>query len=86
MAKINDHHIIYDAPPWEVELTGQQHRVITVIQNTRASGEQYARVTNFMHSVAHEWNRMRRELDTGMDLRTRNPDKEEKQKRKKQKF
>jgi len=51
MTKLNDHHITYDEPPWEVELTGQQHRVLTVIQNTKSSGEQYARLTNFMHSL-----------------------------------
>jgi hypothetical protein len=63
MARINRHHIEYGPPEWTVELTGQQHRVITVIQNTKASMEQYARITNFMHALAKEWNRMRMELD-----------------------
>jgi len=59
------HHIRYDTD-WKVELTGQQHRVITTIQNTNASPEQYARITNFIHSILEEWNRMRMELDTGI--------------------
>lgn len=64
MAKINLHHIDYRHPDWKVELTGQMHRVITVIQNTKASEQQYARITNFLHSIVQEWNRMRRDLDT----------------------
>ena len=39
------------------------HRLLVVIQRTKASTEQYARLTNFIHSLVHEWNRMRRELD-----------------------
>ena len=62
------HHIIYE-PEWMVPLTNQMHRVISRIQNTRATPEQYVKLTNFLHSVAHEWNRMRMELDTGLDLR-----------------
>lgn len=58
------HHIRYD-PEWTVELTGQMHRVITTLQNTNPSPEQYARITNFVHSVVEEWQRMRRDLDTG---------------------
>ena len=68
MTKLNDHHITY-SPEWTMELTGQMHRLITVIQNTRASPEQYARITNFMHSLAYEWNRMRMDLDTKQDTR-----------------
>ena len=67
MAKINRHHICYE-PEWDVELTGQMHRLITTIQNTNASMEQYARITNFVHSVVAEWNRMRMELDTGCQM------------------
>lgn len=70
MAKINVHHITYK-PEWTVELTGQQHRVITTLQNTRGSPEQYARWINFMHSLMHELNRMRMELDTGIDMRVK---------------
>lgn len=57
------HHIRYE-PDWTVELTGQMHRVITTIQNTNPSPEQYARITNFVHSIVEEWQRMRRDLDT----------------------
>ena len=64
-AKLERHHINYDPPEWKVELTSQMHRVVSRIQNTRATEEQYARLTNFMHSVASEWSRMRRELDSG---------------------
>lgn len=57
------HHIRYE-PDWTVELTGQMHRLITTIQNTNPSPEQYARITNFLHSLVEEWQRMRRDLDT----------------------
>lgn len=73
MARIQEHHITYE-PEWTVELTMQMHRCISRIQQTRATPEQYARVTNFMHSVAVEWNRMRQELDTGLDLRNKRTD------------
>jgi hypothetical protein len=45
------------------------HRCVSRIQQTRATQQQYADVTNFVHAVVAEWNRMRRELDTGGDLR-----------------
>lgn len=45
------------------------HRCVSRIQQTRATPQQYADVTNFLHSVAYEWCRMRCELDTGKDLR-----------------
>jgi len=61
------HHVDYKND-WIVELTGQMHRVITTIQNTNASPEQYARITNFVHSILFEWNRMRLELDTGKTM------------------
>ena len=64
MARINMHHIVYRPKEWKVELTGQMHRVMTVIQNTKPSTMQYARITNFIHSLMHEWNRMRMALDT----------------------
>jgi len=72
MAILQVHHISYDTE-WEVDLGMAEHRVISRIQNTRATPEQYARVTNFMHAVAFEWGRMREELDTGYDLRQRKP-------------
>jgi len=69
MVRLNVHHITYD-PIWEVELTWKMHSVFNAIQRTRATPEQYARLTNFMHAVAYEWNRMRQELDVGdIDLR-----------------
>lgn len=68
MAKLQGHHISYDSE-WIVEITAQMHRVITTIQRTKGSPEQYARLTNFLHAITAEWNRMRRELDTGADLR-----------------
>jgi len=63
MSKLNRHHIDYQYKDWTVEITGQMHRLITVIQNTNASEEQYARITNFVHALTHEWTRIRRELD-----------------------
>lgn len=75
--RLQRHHIKYE-PDWDVELTGQMHRVITTIQNTNASAEQYARITNFMHSLVEEWNRIRMELDTGRQVpKTRKPKKKE---------
>lgn len=63
---INRHHITYE-PEWIVELNGLQHKTMTTIQRTNASPEKYAALTNFMHAVAHEWNRMRQELDDKQD-------------------
>ena len=63
MAILNTHHITYD-PEWTVEIPAYQHRTISIIQRTKATEERYALLTNFMHSLAHEWNRMREELDT----------------------
>jgi hypothetical protein len=68
MSRINDHHITYN-PQWTVEITGQMHRTITSIQITKATPDHYARLTNFLHSIAHEWNRMRAELDIKEDFR-----------------
>lgn len=68
MARIQDHHIAYD-PEWSVELNMLMHRTVSRIQTTRATQQQYADVTNFVHAVVAEWNRMRYEMDTGKDLR-----------------
>ena len=62
MARINTHHITYK-PEWTVDITGQMHRLLTTIQRTRTTEEQYARITGFIHALVHEWNRMRRDLD-----------------------
>ena len=64
MGKVQEHHITYK-PPWTVDLTWQQHRVVTTTQRTKSSPEQYARLTNLIHALTYEWNRMRKELDTG---------------------
>ena len=82
MAKINVHHICY-SPAWKVELTGQMHRLITTIQNTNASDEQYARITNFVHSLMFEWNRIRCELDSGCKMPKQKRVKVEKPKKRK---
>ncbi len=66
------HHINYDTGHG-VDLTMQQHRCVSRIQNTKATPEQYASLTNFAHAVMFEWNRMREELDTGDDLRQKKP-------------
>lgn len=65
---MQDHHVTYD-PEWTVELNMLMHRAISRIQITRATDQQYADITNFLHAISYEWNRMRMELDTGKDLR-----------------
>jgi hypothetical protein len=44
------------------------HTVVGTLQVTKGSIEQYARVTNFIHAISTEWNRMRMELDLGNGL------------------
>ena len=56
------HHITYK-PEWTVELNGWEHKAISIIQKKKATGKNYAAVTNFLHAVAHEWNRIRCQLD-----------------------
>ena len=63
---IQGHHITYD-PDWVVELNGIQHQTMTAIQRTKATPEAYAALTNFVHAVSYEWNKMRQELDMGED-------------------
>jgi hypothetical protein len=67
-ARINAHHICYD-PAWIVDIQYTQHKVITALQRTKATSEKYSDLTNFVHALMFEWNRMRMELDTGLDLR-----------------
>ena len=62
MARINRHHITYE-PEWIVEINGLQHKTISTIQRTKARPETYAALTNFVHAVIQEWQRMRSELD-----------------------
>lgn len=68
------HHITYQ-PEWTVSLNMLMHRTISRIQITKATPEAYAGLTNFVHAVNFEHNRMRQELDTGLDLRQKNPKK-----------
>lgn len=72
MARIQRHHITYD-PEWVVEINMLMHRTISRIQITKATPEQYAGAINFAHAVNFEVNRMRQELDTGLDLRQLKP-------------
>jgi len=62
MAIMQNHHITYD-PEWVVELNSLQHKLLTIMQRTKASPSKYANWTNFVHAIMHEWNRMRAELD-----------------------
>lgn len=68
MPRINNHHIKYK-PEWVVELAALEHKAISVIQRSNASMDLYSRVTNFVHSLSEEWNRVRMELDTGLDCK-----------------
>lgn len=69
MARIQQHHITYTPVEWTVDIGMLMHRTISRIQITKATPQQYADLTNFLHAVCYEWNRMRQELDTGQDLR-----------------
>lgn len=62
------HHIIYKndelgTEDWTVSLNGIQHQTVTAIQRTKATPEKYAALTNFVHAVSYEWNKMRAKLD-----------------------
>jgi hypothetical protein len=70
--RVQAHHITY-VPDWAVELNMLQHRAISRIQITKATPEAYAGLVNFQHAVTFEVNRMRQELDTGLDLRINVP-------------
>lgn len=72
MARTQGHHITYE-PEWVLGINMLQHRTISRIQITKATPEQYAGLTNFLHAVTFEHNRMRQELDTGLDLRQLKP-------------
>ena len=74
MARIQNHHITYE-PEWIVEINMLMHRTISRIQITKATPEAYAGLTNFVHAVNFEHNRMRQELDLGLDLRQLKPKK-----------
>lgn len=69
------HHITY-IPEWTVSLNMLMHRTISRIQITKATPEAYAGVTNFVHALTFEHNRLRQELDCpGLDLRQLKPKK-----------
>lgn len=72
MARIQRHHITYK-PEWVVELNMLMHRCISRTQITKATHPQYALLINFVHALTYEANRMRAELDTGLDLRVWHP-------------
>jgi hypothetical protein len=69
------HHITYQ-PEWTVSLNMHMHRTISRVQITKATPEAYAGVTNFVHALTFEHNRLRQELDCpGLDLRQLKPKK-----------
>ena len=75
MARMQRHHITYE-PEWIVEINMLMHRTISRIQITKATPEAYAGLTNYVHAVNFEHNRMRQELDCpGLDLRQLKPKK-----------
>lgn len=84
MARIQRHHITYN-PEWIVEVNMLMHRCISRVQITKATPQQYADLVNFQHAVTFEVNRMRQELDTGIDLRNLKPKNGKKKKKKKRK-
>lgn len=75
MAIMQNHHITYE-PEWDVPLGMAMHRVISRVQTTKATMEQYVKLTNYLHAITFEWNRMRSELDIGLDLRIKKPKKQ----------
>lgn len=82
MAILQNHHMTYE-PDVTVELKMSEHRVISRIQNTKATMDEYIGLTNLLHAVTHEWNRMRMELHTGLDLRVKKPKAQKKKAKKK---
>ena len=66
MAQIQTHHITYDNHAdgeWTVELAAYMHKTVTIIQRSKTTLERYVLLSNLMHALNHEYNRMRRELD-----------------------
>ncbi len=60
------HHIVYKndhQEDWTVEINGWQHKVVTQLQRMKATHTNYAAVTNFVHAVIHEWQRIRYQID-----------------------
>jgi len=77
MARMQGHHISYD-PEWVVDIGMLMHRTISRVQITKATPTVYADLTNFMHAVTYEWNRVRKELDIDGDQRNLKPKKQPK--------
>ena len=63
MAKIQTHHIEYKPDEWTVDIAAYMHKCVAIIRRSKPTQERYAILTGFMHAVAYEWNRYRRELD-----------------------
>lgn len=61
-----NHHITYE-PEWIVDINALQHKTLTAIQRTKPTPQRYAELTNFLHAVVYEWNRMRQQLDMETD-------------------
>jgi hypothetical protein len=68
MPKMNKHHITY-VPEWTVEIGYMEHKVVTNIQRSNSTEELYARVENLTIAITHEKNRIRMELDLGIDCK-----------------
>ena len=73
MARLNRHHIEYFPEEWTVEIQQSWHRCVSRLQNSKATPDLYMCTTNMMHSLTHEWNRLRKELQLGGDWRTVKP-------------
>jgi len=69
LARIQRHHLIYKPLEWILPANMLAHRTVSRIQQTRATTQSYADLTAFIHAMMFEWNRMRMELDTGVDCR-----------------
>jgi hypothetical protein len=69
MARIQRHHLIYKPKEWILPANMLAHRTVSRVQQTRATTQAYADLTAFIHAMMFEWNRMRMELDTGVDCR-----------------
>lgn len=69
MARIQRHHLIYKPVEWILPANMLAHRTVSRVQQTKASSQAYADLTAFVHALLFEWNRMRMELDVGVDCR-----------------
>ena len=60
---INRHHIEYEPNEWIVEVNGQWHRSLTILQSMNATPDNYAKAIDLLHAVMYETNRIRQQLD-----------------------